>query len=326
MGLGKGRILKASDPGAIREAGQIIRRGGLVAFPTETVYGLGADACNPEAVARIFEVKHRPSFDPLIIHLADKGSAALYGELQSGRADELIARFWPGPLTLVVRKSQVVPPIVTAGLDTVALRVPAHPAALDLIRAAGRAIAAPSANLFGRVSPTDAQHVADQLADAVDLILDGGRCPVGIESTIVSLAEEPPRILRTGGIPIEQIVQILGPVGRLTEIPDRPHAPGQLSRHYATRTPLRIADSSEPTVPEGRRYGLLSLTSPPRPERYAAVEVLSKSGDLREAAANLFAALRRLDSQGLDAIIACPVPEHDLGVAIMDRLRRCAAP
>ena len=326
MALNSAKIVNVGDPGAIREAAQVILRGGLVAFPTETVYGLGADACNPEAVARIFEVKRRPSFDPIIVHLSDAKSAKTYGEIPSGRAVELAARFWPGPLTLVVPKSPVVPPIVTAGLETVALRVPAHSAALDLIRATGRAIAAPSANLFGRVSPTDARHVVEQLGNGgVDLILDGGPCAVGIESTIVSLTGETPVILRAGGVPIEQIEQILGPVRRFIGNLDRPSAPGQLERHYATRTPLKIAAEDSMEVPDGRRLGLLSLGPPADPDRYAAVEILSASGSLREAAANLFAALHRLDSLGLDTIIACPFPERDLGVAIMDRLRRCAA-
>ncbi len=324
--MNSAKIVNVADPGAIKEGAQVIIRGGLVAFPTETVYGLGADACNPEAVARIFEVKRRPSFDPIIVHIADPESAITYGEIQSGKAAELAARFWPGPLTLVVPKSSAVPPIVTAGLGTVALRVPAHPAALALIRASGRAIAAPSANLFGRVSPTDARHVAEQLGNGgVDLILDGGACVVGIESTIVSLAEEPPLILRAGGIPIEQIEQVLGPARRFTGNLERPLAPGQLERHYATRTPLRIAAEDDPEVPAGRGVGLLSLGPPAHPEKYAAVEILSASSNLREAAAHFFAALHSLDSLGLDAIIASPFPERDLGVAIMDRLRRCAA-
>ena len=321
----RARVVDAGDSASIIEAAKIIQSGGLVAFPTETVYGLGADACNPEAVARIFEVKRRPMFDPVIVHLPDSDSAVSYGEIPSSRAAELIARFWPGPLTIVVPKLAVVPPIVTAGLDTVALRVPGHKAALRLIRAAGRAIAAPSANLFGHVSPTEAQHVVEQLGDELDLILDGGRCPVGVESTIVSLAENPARILRAGGVPIEQIELVLGPVKRFSGGSSRPEAPGQLRRHYATRTRLQITAQSDPEVPEGRRVGLLSLTPPVRPDRFAAVEVLSRTGNLREAAANLFAALRRLDRLGLDVIIACEIPEHDLGVAIMDRLRRCAA-
>ncbi len=324
-GLSRARIVGASDPGAIQEAASVIQRGGLVAFPTETVYGLGADACNPVAVARIFEAKHRPSFDPVIVHLAEAESARTYGAVPEGRAGKLMARFWPGPLTVVVPKTPIVPPIVTAGLDTVALRVPSHPAALALIRVSGRAIAAPSANLFGQVSPTSAAHVADQLSDAVDLILDGGRCTVGIESTIVSLVEEPPRILRAGGVPIEDIEKILGPLKRFTGTTGRPEAPGQLTRHYATRTPLRIIEGNETTARAGQRIGLLAFTAPIDPGRYAAVEVLSSSGDLREAAANLFAALRRLDSLALESIVACSFPERGLGIAIMDRLRRCAA-
>jgi L-threonylcarbamoyladenylate synthase len=317
-------IAEASNHEAILEAARIIRRGGLIAFPTETVYGLGADACNPKAVAKIFEVKRRPSFDPLIVHLADAGSASLYGVVPKGIPGELMARFWPGPLTLVIPKTAAIPPIVTAGLDTVALRVPSHPAALALIRAAERAIAAPSANLFGTVSPTEARHVADQLGDAVDLILDGGRCAVGIESTIISFAAARPRILRAGGVPIEEIERLTGPIERFTGSSDRPEAPGQMTRHYATRTPLKLLEADEVPVPSGSRVGLLAFTPPLHPEGYAAVEVLSNTGDLREAAANLFAALRRLDALGLEIIAACPFPERDLGIAIMDRLRRGA--
>jgi L-threonylcarbamoyladenylate synthase len=323
--LSQARILKASASGAVEEAALIIRDGGLVAFPTETVYGLGADACNPAAVARIFEVKRRPSFDPIIVHIAGRESATVYGILPEGKARGLMTRFWPGPLTLVVPKLAIVPDIVTSGLDTVALRVPSHPAALALIRAADRAIAAPSANLFGHVSPTEALHVAGQLAESVDLILDGGRCEVGIESTILSLAADPPQILRAGGIPIEEIEALVGPVVRRLGSSDRPEAPGQLARHYATRTPLLILEEGQDANPPPAGTGLLSFTDPPNAAQYSAVEVLSRSGNLREAAANLFAALRRLDNLGLERIFACPFPEIDLGVAIMDRLRRCAA-
>lgn len=188
--LSAARIADASDPRAIKEAARIIREGGLVAFPTETVYGLGADAGNPLAVARIFEVKARPRIDPLIVHVADLESARHYGEFPES-AHELMTRFWPGPLTLIVERSPSVPPIVTAGLDTVAIRIPAHPAALALIQAAGCGLAAPSANPFGYVSPTDAQHVAEQLGGAIDLILDGGPCTIGLESTILSQAQDP---------------------------------------------------------------------------------------------------------------------------------------
>lgn len=323
----KSRVLDASLPEAVLEAAQIINRGGLVAFPTETVYGLGADACNPIAVARIFEVKRRPTFDPVIVHVGDPGSAMLYGDCGSNLARALIRAFWPGPLTLVVPKTEVVPPVVTAGLDTVAIRMPSNPVALSLIRACGRAIAAPSANPFGYVSPTEARHVADQLA-GVDLILDGGRCPVGVESTILSLAGRQPCLLRSGGVPPEELEQVAGPLMWSTGGATRPDSPGQLLRHYATRTPLQITGGwrTTDTPPHGERVGLLSFLQPPDADRYAAVEVLSVTGDLREAAANLFAALRRLDALGLDRLEARRVPETGLGIAIMDRLRRCARP
>ncbi len=319
------RILDASLPEAIAEAAQVINLGGLVAFPTETVYGLGANACNPVAVARIFEVKRRPAFDPVIVHVGDPGSALLYGDCSSNLARTLIRTFWPGPLTLVVPKTDVVPPVVTAGLDTVAIRMPSNRVALSLIRACGRAIAAPSANPFGYVSPTEARHVADQLA-GVDLILDGGRCPVGVESTILSLAGGQLCLLRSGGVPPEEIERIAGPLRWSTQGNTRPDSPGQLVRHYATRTPLEIAGGpfTPDTPAPGERVGLLSFVPPEDAGRYCAVEVLSVSGDLREAAANLFAALRRLDSLGLDRLEARRVPETGLGIAIMDRLRRCA--
>ncbi len=319
------RISDASDPEAIREAAAIIRRGGLVAFPTETVYGLGADACNPIAVARVFEVKERPRLDPIIVHVSDPEAASRYGRIPIP-AIVLIKRFWPGPLTIVVPKTELVPPIVTAGLDTVGLRMPAHNAALALIRAAGCAIAAPSANVFGHVSPTDARHVAEQLSGRIDLILDGGKCPVGVESTVLSLSGKVPRVLRAGGTPHEALAECLGPIEWSTEEHDRPEAPGQLARHYATRTPLQIASEEDLAGKPrpGERVGLLALSPPAQAEEYAAVEVLSPSSDLREAAANLFAALHRLDSLRLDRLVARPVPERGLGLAIMDRLRRCS--
>lgn len=320
------KLLNASNPGAIEEAAAIICRGGLVAFPTETVYGLGADACNPLAVARVFEVKERPWMDPIIVHVADPESAHLYGRFPKPAAT-LMCRFWPGPLTLVVPKTEVIPPIVTAGLNTVAIRMPAHPAALALIRAAGRAIAAPSANVFGHVSPTEAYHVAAQLSDRIELILDGGRCAVGVESTVLSLAESVPRILRAGGVPPEALREVLGALAWSTGTHDRPEAPGQLMRHYATRTPLEILEEGDRRAEPrpGERVGLLAWVAPKEVERYAAVEVLSRSGDLREAAANFFAALHRLDGLQLERLVAHPVPEQGLGIAIMDRLRRCSA-
>jgi L-threonylcarbamoyladenylate synthase len=326
--LNPARTIQASHEGAISMAADILRRGGLVVFPTETVYGLGADACNPIAVARIFEVKRRPAIDPLIVHVADAESARLYGEIPDKWASALMKRFWPGPLTLVVRKRPVVPPIVTAGLDTVAIRVPSHPIAQALIRASGIAVAAPSANPFGYVSPTKAEHIQGELFDQIDLLLDGGPCIVGLESTIVSLVESSPQILRAGGIAVEEIAQVLEleSVRISTKSRAFPEAPGQLARHYATHTPLEIVpdDDQEAFLCAGGKVGLLTLQAPRRTDRFSSVEVLSETGDLREAAANLFAALRRLDALDLDRIIASPIPEKGLGIAIMDRLRRCA--
>lgn len=320
------KVRDAFDPAAIAEAAAIIRRGGLVVFPTETVYGLGADACNPLAVARIFEVKSRPRIDPIIVHIADISAAPLYGRFPDGAA-VLMRRFWPGPLTLVVPKTDLVPPIVTAGLDTVAIRMPAHPAALSLIHAAGRALAAPSANAFGSVSPTEARHIADQISDRIDLVLDGGRCPVGVESTVLSLVGPFPRILRSGGITLEALKETLGNVETSAGVHPLPESPGQLRRHYATRTLLEVFNKGDRgTEPRpGERVGLLSLTAPSNAAEYAAVEVLSPSENLREAAANLFAALHRLDRMNLDRLVALALPEEGLGTAIMDRLRRCAA-
>ena len=319
------RVLEASDPEVISEAAEIIRGGGLVAFPTETVYGLGADATNPLAVARIFEVKERPRMDPIIVHVAAPESARRSGNFPA-QAAVLMDRFWPGPLTMVVPKTELVPPIVTSGLDTVAIRMPAHAAALALIRAAGRALAAPSANLFGYISPTEACHVAAQLSDRIDLIIDGGKCSIGLESTVLSLAEPVPRILRAGGVPSEELSEILGDLKWSTAANNRPEAPGQLARHYATRTPLEIMDENDRGAEPrpGERVGLLVLAGAKSAEQYAAVEVLSPSGNLREAAANLFAALYRLDRLRLDRLIAFPVPQRGLGIANMDRLRRCS--
>ena len=241
-------------------------------------------------------------------------------------------RFWPGPLTLVADKTSLVPSIVTAGLNTVAVRVPAHPAALALIRAAGCAIAAPSANPFGYVSPTQAGHVAEQLGESVDLILDGGNSTIGLESTILSFEAFDPVILRAGGTTVEDLQSVLGPIGIQIGSVSRPRAPGQLKRHYSTRTPLEISEISEssdnsasPEKKQDERIGLLTLSLMEDASRYSAVEILSPSGDLREAAAGLFRALRRLDALALDRIVARPVSEEGLGLAIMDRLRRCSA-
>jgi L-threonylcarbamoyladenylate synthase len=244
-------------------------------------------------------------------------------------ADRLMDAFWPGPLTLVLPKQQIVPDLVTAGLDSVAIRMPSHPVARDFIREAGTPIAAPSANAFGYVSPTTAQHVSDGLGERVELILDGGPCPVGVESTIVSLLGPEPELLRPGSITLEEISLVVGSVRRPSSVSKRRLAPGQLSRHYATRTPLTIlpVQGARPAVEGGQRVGLLAFSAVNnRQTAYDVVEVLAPTGDLREAAHHLFSALRRLDSLGLDQLYAEPCEEQGLGIAIMDRLRRCAAP
>ncbi|MFB3884073.1 MAG: L-threonylcarbamoyladenylate synthase [Thermodesulfobacteriota bacterium] len=309
----------------VRHAAEIIKRGGIVAFPTETVYGLGADTFNPMAVARIFEVKGRPHFDPLIVHVAsDKDLNRLTGEIPSS-AKKLMERFWPGPLTVVLSKKERVPDIVTAGLPTVAIRMPKHPMALSLIELAGSPIVGPSANPFGYLSPTTAGHVRDQLGKQIDFILDGGPCEVGVESTILSFSEKGPEILRPGGIPLEEIESIIGRVKTGSSGEEKPSAPGMLPRHYAPRTPIVLEWSKKNSDAYGdKRIGLLVLQKPSNDLKYDHLEVLSKKGDLREAAANLFSAIRRLDALNLDLILAEPVPEEGLGRAIMDRLRRAS--
>lgn len=308
----------------VATAAAILRRGGVVAIPTETVYGLAGNALSPSAVARIFEVKERPHFDPLIVHIATIDQLAEVAEQIPAEAYTLGERFWPGPLTLVLRKRAHIPDLVTSGLPTVAVRMPRHPMALAVIHEAGVPLAAPSANRFGRISPTTAEHVFDELGDRIDAIVDGGPCEVGVESTILSLAGDKPVLLRAGGCPIEEIERVIGQV-TIPEHPDSAvQAPGMLASHYAPRTPM-VYGTSYPHLAHGTRVGLLCLRRPPEAERFAAIEELSPVGDEREAATNLFAAMRRLDALGLDLIVALPVPDTGLGRAINDRLRRASA-
>jgi L-threonylcarbamoyladenylate synthase len=315
-----------ADTAAIAEAARILRAGGLVAFPTETVYGLGADATNGAAVARLYAAKGRPTFNPLIVHVADLGAAQRLGRFDA-TASALAAALWPGPLTLVLPRTLDCPvaDLATAGLETVAVRAPDHPVAHALIEAVGRPLVAPSANRSGHVSPTTAAHVAADLGGRVDLILDGGPTPLGIESTIVACLSESPLLLRPGGVARAAIERILGrPLAEPRRArADAPQAPGMLASHYAPATRLRLnADTVEP------REALLAFgpTLPPSADRAVALLNLSPSGDLVEAAANLFAHLRALDRAGARAIAAMPVPREGLGEAINDRLARAAAP
>lgn len=309
----------------IHQAAEIIKRGGIVAFPTETVYGLGADAFNSLAIARIFDVKGRPYFDPLIVHVANHADLEKLVIKIPSHAKKLMERFWPGPLTVVLLKREDVPDIVTSGLPTIAVRMPKHPMTLSLIELAGSPIVGPSANPFGYVSPTTASHVRDQLGDQVDFILDGGSCEVGVESTIVSFVEGEPRLLRPGGVPLEEVESVIGTVAIGSINKEKPAAPGMLPRHYAPRTPILIDWSEENlNTYRDKKVGLLAFQKPRNVLKFSHVEVLSKKGDLREAAANLFSAIHRLDALNLDLILAEVVPEVGLGRAIMDRLRRAS--
>jgi L-threonylcarbamoyladenylate synthase len=320
--------LAAADPSAIAAAAQVLATGGLVAFPTETVYGLGADAGNGEAVARLFAAKGRPTFNPLIAHVPDLATARRLARFDAIAA-HLAQRFWPGPLTLVLPKAAGCPvaELATAGLDTIAVRVPAHAVAHELLASFGRPVVAPSANRSGHVSPTTARHVLADLRGRIDLILDGGPTPVGVESTIVACLGEP-LLLRPGGLARAEIEDALG--RPLAELPqptagasDTPTAPGQLASHYAPRARLRLNARS---VAAGE--ALLAFGQPLPAGAAHAISVLNLSprGDLIEAAANLFAHLRALDAARPSLIAVMPVPHTGLGEAINDRLKRAAAP
>jgi L-threonylcarbamoyladenylate synthase len=308
------------DEAGVAEAARLLAEGRLVAFPTETVYGLGADATDARAVARLFAAKGRPAFNPLIAHVADVAAARRAGKL-SPLAEKLAAQFWPGPLTLVVPARDLVCELARAGLATVALRVPKHPVAQALLAAFGKPIAAPSANRSGHVSPTTADHVLADLAGLVDLVVDGGPAPLGLESTIVDMSGDAPRLLRPGGVPRGDIERALGT--KLIEAGVEVRAPGMLASHYATRARLRLdAQEARP----GEALLAFGAARPAGAEGAAHTLDLSPRGDLVEAAANLFAHLRALDATGVSTIAVAPIPATGLGEAINDRLKRAAAP
>jgi Sua5/YciO/YrdC/YwlC family protein len=332
-------LLSPSDEN-LRKAGERLAEGGLVAFPTETVYGLGADAFNARAVARVFEAKARPSFDPLIVHVSSIAEVDRVAIAPNSKARILMDELWPGPLTLIMPKRESIPDIVTSGLATVAVRLPSHPVARAIIAYSGTAIAAPSANPFGYLSPTLAEHVVRGLGDRVDIIVDGGPCSVGVESTVLDLTREIPRILRPGGTPAEAIEAIIGEVERPAPREargDRPSSdtpaasPGLLDNHYAPRTPLRLVEAGRllDVQPRGRAAVLLYGTADlkalgPAASRFALSRILSMNGDLVEAAAGLFAALFELDRGGFEEIWAEKAPDRGLGPAINDRLYKAS--
>ena len=321
----KTQILPANEA-AIAAAAACLANGGLVGFPTETVYGLGADATNGEAVARLYQAKGRPAFNPLIAHVDDIASARAIARFDR-LAEALAEAFWPGPLTLVLPKTTDCPvaELATAGLDTVAIRVPAHPVAQSILRAFGRPVVAPSANLSGHVSPTTAAHVESDLGGRIDLIVDGGAVTVGVESTIIGCFEAPV-LLRPGGLPREAIERVIG--HNLIRVPEHtaddtgvPFAPGMLASHYAPRASVRLNAEHVEADEALLAFGAADISGMAASR---AVMNLSPSGDLTEAAANLFGYLRALDQTGACSIAVMPVPHHGLGEAINDRLRRAA--
>ncbi|MDO8749372.1 MAG: L-threonylcarbamoyladenylate synthase [Candidatus Omnitrophota bacterium] len=324
----------APDISKIKKASQIIKEGALVAFPTETVYGLGADALNPVACAKIFQAKKRPLEDPLIVHIADKQDLFKVAREVDKITLDLIGEFWPGPLTLVLKKQEAIPDIVTGGLDTVAVRMPNYKIALSLIKEAKTPVAAPSANLFGRPSPTSAQHVLEDLDGKIDLVIDGGSANIGVESTIVDLTREPFSILRPGGIGIEELRRIIPQIEFYKK--DGILSAGMYPRHYAPNAKILIVEGNGKTQVEkvkdlarefdlrGYRFGILAKFE--NKDRYGDfnVKLFGPGNDAVLCAANLFSALRDFDQDQVDVIIAEGVKEEGLGAAIMDRLRRAS--
>ena len=332
-------VLKINDE-SIRQAAEVLSGGGLVAFPTETVYGLGADAFNRAAVAKIFEVKNRPRFDPLIVHIAGldmlekTADLALLDPKARQRLSALAENLWPGPLTLILPKQKAVPDLVTSGLPTVAVRLPGLEAAQKLITFFGGPVAAPSANPFGYISPTRAEHVTETLGDTIDLILDGGPSNVGVESTVLDISSDPARILRPGGVTAETIEVLIGKVAGPVAHDAVLSSPGLLKNHYAPRVPLSVYDNDLPgSLPDDPGSALLFFDGTSRDAWLSGrktteaktITVLSEKGNMPEAAAKLFEILHDLDRPDIKRIHASLVPEEGLGIAINDRLRRAAA-
>lgn len=305
----------------IEHAAEAIREGKIVAFPTETVYCLGADVYNRAAVEKIFDAKKRPKYDPLIIHISDRDQLPPLVDYIPPKAEALIEQFWPGGLTLVLQRRHTYHDIITAGMEGVSVRLPSNETARALIRLAKTPIAVAAANTFGNVSPTTAQHVRDDLGDAVEIILDDGPCTIGIETTIISFLEDKPLKLRPGAVVLEEIEKVIGPVRRSLPPGYASFFPGMSDHHYTRRNVMMFMDEVK-QFPKELEIGLLSFRPIDDTSPFSAVEVLSPDGDLREAARNLFSALRRLDTADMDLIVAQRVPEVGLGIVINDRLAR----
>ena len=306
-------------------AAELLRNDEVVAIPTETVYGLAGNALSEASVLKIFQAKNRPFFDPLIVHVGQAEEITRYARNIPEEAKNLVRAFWPGPLTIILPKKDIIPDLVSSGHPTVALRMPAHMLTLNLLRSLDFPLAAPSANPFGYISPTEANHVNQQLGGKIPYILDGGHCKVGVESTIVSFSESAPRILRYGGVSVEDITNIVGPIDSNVLSTSQPEAPGQLMSHYAPKKPLFIGDIPEMLSRFPNQHVLvISFQKAYTDARVAQNWVLSPTGNLAEAAQNLFAALREADAADTQVILSEEVPEKGLGRAINDRLRRAS--
>ena len=329
---------KKIDLAKIKIAAEEIKKGNLVAFPTETVYGLGADALNEQAITKIFQAKERPFNDPLIVHIADVKELNRLSKHIPPLALKLAKVFWPGPLTLVMKKSELVSDIITAGLDTVAVRMPADNIALSLIRESQTPIVAPSANLFGKISPTSAQHVEDDLSGKIKMIIDGGKTKVGVESTVLDVTVEPVQVLRAGGISVEQLKKITGQIKMSEELERGFRSPGMLNSHYSPQARLILVEEKGESQVEkvrqlaskykeqGFKVGIMAKEENQNKYSEFKIKIIGKSTELEICAANLFAILRSFDKEGFEIIIAEGLEEHDLGLAIMERLRKASVP
>jgi len=321
----------------LKQAAEVIHNRGLVAFPTETVYGLGANALDGKAVSEIFEAKNRPLDDPLIVHIAESADLGRLAKEVPPEAERLINRFWPGPLTIVLKKTDLVPDLVTTGLSTVAVRMPAGIIARKLIQVSGLPIAAPSANVFGRPSPTTARHVVDDLDGKIDIVLDGGNTEIGVESTVVEFAGGRVLVLRPGGVSVEELRKIVGEVEVVSEQDARAASPGKYPQHYSPKADVVVVEESSRQIEEvlavigrmkaqSRRIGVMARQEHEASYRDVDVKVLGPGDDSRICASRLFHILREFDAENVDVIIAEGIPEKGLGLAVMNRLRKAAAP